>query len=397
MTPVNTSRKKRIIILSVLLLVGLNFCIVGGIVSWVIPGLERLGKSISQPKSGFNFEVRNVTEVSYSPPSEVFLSQARNFPKIDRETALQKKLIADQVISFWQDENFQALDQMAEHFRQKQPRLPNGNSTSWYFLNFLSQQCVNSINQQAFQNCETKLNRWIGALPNSPNGYAALTSYYTDWAWDARSDLYSDKVSSRQWELFYERLDKAWQTIEKANQQGLKAPELSLQKLRVLQGTNLDDAETQRLFQEAVAEAPDYLPLYSLMSTIVLPRWYGDDDDLRQLAEWSAANSKHKGDSDRLYAFIAYSTATYGGTSQEEFKEYGFSWPRIIKGYEAMARKGPMDSEKLSVLCWMAFAYHDRKTATDLLHILGDNTEEGIKIWGSRDYYIRMRDWLLTH
>jgi hypothetical protein len=223
-----------------------------------------------------------------------------------------------------------------------------------------------------WQTLLANLQRWVNTKPNSVTARIALAWAYTDYAWAARGHGYSSTVSDSGWQQFDERAANARRTLDEADALPTKCPEWFVAMLDVaqMQGWGVDEARA--LYQKAVAFEPDYYYYERVFANLLLPQWFGEEGDVERFAE-QAADQRGGDRGDALYFQIA-SKVICGCSSQPKM-----SWPRIVKGSEALQKLDGPSMLNLNLLAKMG-AYTSDRDAVNAASVaftrIGDQWDE---------------------
>src|SRR5262249_28584115 len=97
--------------------------------------------------------------------------------------------------------------------------------------------------------------------------------YYVNYAWDARTAKFADKVSDEQMKLFEERLKLAAQALEKAWDLDEKNARAASRRITVAMGLSEKRAVVDRWFERAKTASPNSLDAYRAKMLYLEPKW----------------------------------------------------------------------------------------------------------------------------
>jgi hypothetical protein len=215
------------------------------------------------------------------------------------------------------------------------------------------------------------LDEWRQAFPESVTARVAYASTMKNYAWKARTGEFAPKVTPAQWQLFSERLNAAEKTLVEASQLQEKCPGWFATMGMVALGQGWERQEFMRLINEAVEFEPGYGSYYHILSSYLLPRWHGLDDD-----EWShaLASVTDRQGTDEAHAtfhmvFVDQFQAAY--EYDEDSPKIRKYWSWIKQGYHARDKLYKVENWTMNDYARMAYIAGDREEARQVLDTLG--------------------------
>jgi len=129
---------------------------------------------------------------------------------------------------------------------------------------------------------------WISRF-NSEIPYLIKTEQLIDLAWESRSSKRANEVDEQQWKGFFEYLNEAEETIEKAQNIKKNSIHVYTQKITLLLGLGhqLSDNPSQEVLEivkQATAIDPSFKNIYRKATNLLATRWYGGFDEMIQFA-----------------------------------------------------------------------------------------------------------------
>lgn len=121
---------------------------------------------------------------------------------------------------------------------------------------------------------EPNLDAWVNARASDPIPLLLRAQYERDMAWAKRGGGYIRDTSATRIAAFAAYQKKALADIDAAIGADSRNPFSFYLKLRILHGFGLTKAN-QTAFNQAIAQFPDYYPLYDMMLGSYDPRWGG--------------------------------------------------------------------------------------------------------------------------
>ncbi len=130
---------------------------------------------------------------------------------------------------------------------------------------------------------------WRAARPNSPSAWLMDGAQAVRWAWEARGSGYGDTVKEDAVGMFLARLEQADESLQRAAalDPGDATPWSWM--IRTAIGLQLDDAEKERRFNEAVRRAPSHRQAHSARLQSVAYKWGGSHEQMWDFVKHSTA------------------------------------------------------------------------------------------------------------
>jgi Domain of unknown function (DUF4034) len=177
------------------------------------------------------------------------------------------------------------------------------------------------------------IEQWKVANPTSIYASYIEASYWFRSAWHIRGGGYSSQVSPEQMVMFDERLNRANEIINARQNITRKSALFSLLELSVLSVASSGQKPMMMAFEKARSKWPAYVPIYRVVSAVLLPRWGG------------SLESFHKFTKD--HASIAFSTnddsslaRLYGEYEDAQvFDSVAKYWSEIKPSFESWVQK----------------------------------------------------------
>ncbi len=289
---------------------------------------------------------------------------------------------------YFDQDMFEALDQMTDKLRANKERLPGG----FWKLHLVYGPLAAPVRGSGASESEwtthlDRLKRWLSQRPQSVTARVALASAYESYAWKARGGGYADQVTEEGWRLFSERLDMAAQTLVDAFTLPTKDPEWYLIMQLVARGQGRSKATQAAIFEKAVAFEPDYQYYYRVQAESLLPKWGGEEGEMAAFAAQAADRLGGKrGD------MIYYQIGTFVNCACDNHSELnGMSWPRIKSGYAAVEELYGESLFNLNQLASLAGVVGDPIYANELFERVGENWDAAT--WHEKKAYDQVREW----
>ena len=136
--------------------------------------------------------------------------------------------------------------------------------------------------------------KWIEKRPDSANALIARGTFYDDYAWIARGHGYARDVKEEQWQIYYERREKALKDLNQAYKLDPNNLHSSRQLLRIAMSSSDSQGMEEVLFQRVIALDPNCYMAYKSKLWGLMPKWGGNWRDLFQFARQSGHNAPPK-------------------------------------------------------------------------------------------------------
>jgi uncharacterized protein (TIGR02996 family) len=305
-------------------------------------------------------------------------------PVIDKIVAYRK-----QMAELFYAGEFDALEKEASAARASRELFGNG---SWKIVQFYQAFERDDKDAQGLWNVtENTLQSWLKAHPDSMTARLAYANFLTEYAWHARGTGYANTVTDEGWRLMEERLTKAGEVLNGAQELPVKDPFLYLAALQVALGQGLDKPDYDRILDVARASEPTFWGYDTARAYSLLPRWHGEPGDWEAFAEAAAARPDGLGA--EVYARIVMRMVSF---HKNVFKESKASWPKTKEGLDILRKKHPESVEILSYAALLATCAFDNTSAKAYFEELGDRYFEQSSVWPSKESFIHYRKWART-
>lgn len=235
------------------------------------------------------------------------------------------------------------------------------------------------------------LEAWTTERPDSSEARLALAQYWIHMGWEARGGGYANTVSRQARQLFEERLEKASQAIEKASELGNKDLALELTRISLHQGKG-EPAEIVEAFKRATEAYPDRLEPYLFMVIPLLPRWYGEPGDLRELSD-EAVKATRKTFGQGGAAVVGLNAMDSEGRELMDPNTPGhLDWKQVVQGMADLEARGKATPELRNQYFYRAVQLKDRAAAARAVEKV-DPRSYSLGYWGTREHFEAARAW----
>jgi hypothetical protein len=202
---------------------------------------------------------------------------------------------------------------------------------------------------------------WIKRAP-SPAAYIALAKFHQQFGWAWRGDGMADTVSDSAWAPYREQLKIAHDILMAHKAQAASDPEWYVTMEDMAREQGWGEAESQKLYDEALARFPDYDRIYFAIANRLQPKWGGSWEAVEKFADKAAGATKSRM-GDMLYTRIYEQTLDCGC---EAFSDTQVDWPRMRGGFQQMLKRFP-EPWNANRFAHFACQAQDRETAKAVL------------------------------
>jgi hypothetical protein len=181
------------------------------------------------------------------------------------------------------------------------------------------------------------LSAWRSEFPASEARAVAEATYWLGRAWNARGGAYARDVPPEAWELFKERLRKAWEALGQVPREKVKCGLWYSNAVRTAHELGMPRAELMNLYEEGVTRFPKFHQIYFAAGRALTPKWGGSMKEFDEFAR-SAAKKTTGFEGDGMYARL------YWSIDNDELRVEGAEtpdWRLLRKGFTDLEAKYP--------------------------------------------------------
>lgn len=296
----------------------------------------------------------------------------------------------DTVEQMLKDQQFTALDCLANGLRTRKERFPGGMWKLHVIYGGLA-----SPNRYPVHSTEVEwrarlreLRQWAADRPKSVTARVALASALMGYAWAARGNGFSDTVSENGWDLFAQRAGEAKRVLDGASALGKKCPESYAVMLTAAVAQQWSSSQIRALFDEAITAEPEYYYYYRLYAQTLLPKWGGAEGAVDRFLQRSADSlGGEKGD---ILYFQVATNLICGCNDDQGLK---LSLPRIERGFNAVEKQFGASMLNLNLLARAAANTGDGDPvlADKAFHRIGNEWDR--ETWKKQENFDSAREW----
>jgi Domain of unknown function (DUF4034) len=282
-------------------------------------------------------------------------------------------------------EKFEQLDCLADSARSHKELFPGGMWKIHIIYGGLQRPPLHPTSEDWETHLQL-LQRWVSTRPQSITARVALAESYVNYGWDARGSGLADSVSESGWKLLEERASKAKEILEQASTLSAKCPEWYVAMQNVALAQSWEPEASQALFDQAVKYDPSYYYYYRLLANSMLPKWGGEEGQTEKFLQ--SASDRIGGEAGDILYYRVASTVVCGCPNDQQLK---LSWPRILKGFDAVEKQNGAAPENWNLLAHMAYAFNDAVVADKMFARIGDQWSEDI--WRDSSVFESAKQW----
>ncbi|ABQ25672.1 hypothetical protein [Geotalea uraniireducens] len=287
-----------------------------------------------------------------------YLSQTVLCSAIEPDGRIAREALGKEVVSFIQIKDYKKLEDMANRFRDKKERFPDG---AWKLHAFYK-----GIDEPGFKTDQEWLDLikhielWEVNYPNSPTPKLALAAAWKGYGWYARGTNFQVKPGGAS--KLKERMDQTRKIL--SNKEVVRScPHYYDLKLQMATADGVSREEFELRFKDALAFEPGYHGYYAAAINYYADEWYGETGEwVRQLKRFDDIAPKNEG----VYARLGYGMMPKNWKSFDEGK---VTWERMKHSLEQLPQGSPW---VLNMRAALACQAGDMTTARPLIEKIGE-------------------------
>lgn len=187
---------------------------------------------------------------------------------------------------------------------------------------------------------------------------------FREWAWTARGQSTADEVSGQAWALFEHRSQMAQAALDALRPTAGETPVWHDLSIDVALDISEDNGRIREIYDHAVGQFPDYLPIHASMLRVLMPRWTGSFEAVDELIK--AATSRGTEQDLELYARLYWTYFLLEQDDVDIFVDAKASWTNVDVGFAGLIERYPRSDYLLNAYAVMACLARDRERYAEL-------------------------------
>ena len=159
-------------------------------------------------------------------------------------------------------------------------------------------------------------------------------------SWIIRGCAYAPRLSSEDWEAFYQLNTQAWKQLDALRGPSRQTPYWYYAALLIGSDARIPDARLTALLAEGLQKYPDHYPLYYPYIRRFTQRWGGDYGEMEQFIT-AHADRAGKAQRDTLYARLYSWMDQLENSSHAFLTDSPLDWERMRRGFEQLIARHP--------------------------------------------------------
>jgi hypothetical protein len=256
---------------------------------------------------------------------------------------------------------------------------------------------VMTVDKQAIQDSKASFERVYAevakARPHSALAFGFKGAFYIDYAWEARGNGWASSVTEQGWTLMTQRLDIARQNLEYAWKLDPNDSFAATKMLSVNLGQSSTREEMELWFKRAITANPDNVSAYEAKMYYLQPRWFGEEQDMRDFGHECVAKVRaSKNCPEEIALQIMRAHDMLSDDYQREKGSADGYWQRadvrkdIQDAFTLVLERRPKNSILRSKYAKYLTLAHEYGKAKEQFDLLGGDVNEHEFFMGSRAY-----------
>ena len=213
-------------------------------------------------------------------------SASRTFTTVESQETLEQNQIQAEATAVFTKRAFSELEALAAKYRASKEAYASGSWKLGYLYAGLEPN--EDAPLPAWIERVAVADEWMRKRPDSMTARVAKARLLIGYGWTIRSGRWADNVKEKQWTQFFALLQQAVKVLREAKSLSERCPYYWSTWQKAAMGSQMEKAQYDGLFQQAIKEFPDYWPYYQTRAIFLLPRWYGKPGDWEKDLTWSA-------------------------------------------------------------------------------------------------------------
>lgn len=290
--------------------------------------------------------------------------------------------IFDEVKAAIDARDYQALNTMADGYRNRRARTPSGTWKLFYFYEGVLGHTPTEIpGAKCLRISDGFLDDWIRADPESPAPYIASASSLIGYGYCLRGGASGGATPPDQVRAMLRELGKARAILEKHRDVVSRDPQYYAEMLSIYRADGTAEAKARNLLEEAVGREPYYHATYFAAADYYKPQWHGAPGDLDRIARFAA---DHMSGDERTGGYVRTFWSLEDCNCMDLTQ---IDWPYMKQSMHDVMKAYPNDWNAAN-FARIACKFYDTPTAAEFFGMMkGDIGDD----WGHADEYEHCR------
>ncbi len=202
---------------------------------------------------------------------------------------------------------------------------------------------------------------WRRIVKHSAMADLVEAMLFSEWAWSARGTGAANSVSAQNLALYAYRTEMAVAALDELADHATNNPVWYTLSLDTGLDQSKDKEQLRAIFDQGLAKAPKYRPLYRHMLRILMPRWGGSYDEVDKfINQIYMQTAKERGFERYAELYSAY--ARMEGDDLDLFEDTPAFWSGMRTGYLGLIRRYPASDSVLNGFANFACRAGDKDT-----------------------------------
>jgi hypothetical protein len=300
---------------------------------------------------------------------------------------------SEQVQQWLLDQRRGELETLAERLRRERPRFMTGRPQLLEFYEahaVIPRESDGKKDPQRSAERVAHLRAWHLGAPTMTTR-VALAAGLVQLVWAHRGEGRGVEINPAGAEEMVAALDEADRLLRDVASNpppGSQDPMLYHVRLRVGILRGAQRSVMRGYWRQAFEIDPRFTSPLDVLCQYSLPRWYGDEGELLELARMVAEIGRAK-TGEAAYAIVAMNAIHFGEI--EAFSPTGFEWPRVRQGLRDWLTEAPDSPYRWGVLAKFSQLAGDRATAAEAIEHLAGRWHT--RVFPRREDFLRVERW----
>jgi hypothetical protein len=271
----------------------------------------------------------------------------------------------------WARRDYKALDEAFEDMAGPDERFDDGRSHLMGLRRGLGFQFSANTTPKQWQQALDQIREWRQKYPESTAVDIVEAQILRSWAWAARGNGPSRRVTPEGWKLFQERMKRAEEVLIRSRERSSNNPLWYSEYLDIARPSGRGRQEFRALYDAAIARFPDFQYFYVAMIRYLDPDWHGDIAEIdAYIAEAAKQTEARQGKI--MYAQLYWYLADTRNQDFSLFEDSAANWADMKTGFEQLIAATPKSSWNLNIFAAVACRADDADTYRKLRKQIGE-------------------------